>query len=204
LAWIFAAAALAVIVGNAAYDAGYKTGQRDLVDPPHQRPLTEDQRNRMLMRTTLPPWRRWLGVAAIVVPNLFFLPYVFVMTRYGGSGWLVLLYIVLYLVLFGVGVWAMERLWRPYSEAQREARARQREASKLRDERLLLGAAVPERASSRAGRGEGQGEGRDFQVPLPPRHRGPARAEGEMNDTAARLWHPWLRINRPTRNAARA
>jgi hypothetical protein len=98
LAWIFAAAALAVIVGNAAYDAGYKTGQRDLVDPPHQRPLTGDQRNRMLMRTTLPPWRRWLGVAAIVVPNLFFLPYVFVMTRYGGSGWLVLLYIVLYLV----------------------------------------------------------------------------------------------------------
>jgi hypothetical protein len=26
--------------------------------------------------------------------------------------------------------------------------------------------------------------------------RGLARAEGEMNDTDARLWHPWLRINR--------
>ena len=23
-----------------------------------------------------------------------------------------------------------------------------------------------------------------------------ARAEGEVNDTDARLWHPWLRINR--------
>jgi hypothetical protein len=25
---------------------------------------------------------------------------------------------------------------------------------------------------------------------------GPARAEGEVSDTDARLWHPWLRINR--------
>jgi hypothetical protein len=130
---IFLAAALAVLVGAIAYHEGFKAGQRDLIDPPHLCPLTEDQRNRMLMRTTLPAWRRWLGVAAIVLPNLFFLPYVFVMTRYGGSGWLVLLYIILYLVLFGVGVWAMEPLWRPYSEAQREARrARQRE-SKLRE-----------------------------------------------------------------------
>jgi len=34
------------------------------------------------------------------------------------------------------------------------------------------------------------------------RHRGPARAEDEMNgerDTDARLWHPWLRINRVLR-----
>jgi len=29
--------------------------------------------------------------------------------------------------------------------------------------------------------------------------RPPARAEGEMNDTDARLWHPWLRINRVLR-----
>src|SRR5437660_1555882 len=27
----------------------------------------------------------------------------------------------------------------------------------------------------------------------------PTRAEGEMNDTDARLWHPWLRINRVLR-----
>ncbi len=26
-----------------------------------------------------------------------------------------------------------------------------------------------------------------------------ARAEGEVNDTDARLWHPWLRINRVLR-----
>ena len=30
-------------------------------------------------------------------------------------------------------------------------------------------------------------------------HRGPERAEGEMNGTDARLWHPWLRINRALR-----
>ena len=34
---------------------------------------------------------------------------------------------------------------------------------------------------------------------VPPRHPGPARAEGEVNDTDARLWHPWLRINRVLR-----
>jgi hypothetical protein len=27
----------------------------------------------------------------------------------------------------------------------------------------------------------------------------PARAEGEVNNTDARLWHPWLRINRVLR-----
>jgi hypothetical protein len=31
------------------------------------------------------------------------------------------------------------------------------------------------------------------------RHRGPARAEDEVNDTDARLLHPWLRINRVLR-----
>ena len=31
------------------------------------------------------------------------------------------------------------------------------------------------------------------------RHPGSARAEGEVNDTDARLWHPWLRINRVLR-----
>ena len=30
-------------------------------------------------------------------------------------------------------------------------------------------------------------------------NRAAARAEGEMNDTDARLWHPWLRINRVLR-----
>ena len=31
-----------------------------------------------------------------------------------------------------------------------------------------------------------------------PRHHR-ARAEGQVNDTDARLWHPWLRINRVLR-----
>jgi hypothetical protein len=31
------------------------------------------------------------------------------------------------------------------------------------------------------------------------------RAEGKVNDTDARLWHPWLRVNRvPTRDVAHA
>ncbi len=122
LALILAAAALAVIVGNTAYDAGYKTGQRDLIDPPHLRPLTEVERNRLLMRATLPRWRRWLGWAAIVVPQLLFLVSVFTVIHYGGSGWLLLPAIVLFFVSLGVGVWAMEWLWKPFTKAQREAR----------------------------------------------------------------------------------
>jgi hypothetical protein len=35
-------------------------------DLPHLRPRTEEQRNTMLMRATLSPWRRWVGRAAIV------------------------------------------------------------------------------------------------------------------------------------------
>ena len=31
------------------------------------------------------------------------------------------------------------------------------------------------------------------------KRRGPARAEDQVNDTDARLWHPWLRINRVLR-----
>ncbi len=35
--------------------------------------------------------------------------------------------------------------------------------------------------------------------PMPPRHRGPTGDEWEVNDTDARLWHSWLRINRVLR-----
>jgi hypothetical protein len=43
------------------------------------------------------------------------------------------------------------------------------------------------------------GGSREGGLALPPRHRGPARAEDEVNDIDARLWHPWLRINRVLR-----
>jgi hypothetical protein len=33
--------------------------------------------------------------------------------------------------------------------------------------------------------------------PLPPRHRGPARTEGEVNDTDARRWRPCLPLTAP-------
>ena len=51
---LFLVAALAVVVCRAAYDIGYKDGQRDLVD---LRPLTDDQRNELLMQATLSPKR---------------------------------------------------------------------------------------------------------------------------------------------------
>ena len=123
LALILAAAALAVIVGNTAYDAGYKTGQRDLTDPPHLRSLTKVERTQMLMRATLPVWRRWLGWAVVAVPNtLFWLFMAWAMVNYRPSGWLVFLATLLSLVVLGLGFWLMERLWRPFREAQREAR----------------------------------------------------------------------------------
>jgi len=55
-------------------------------------------------------------------------------------------------------------------------------------------------SSARAGRLSGCVDGLDQHIPhiplpVPPRHRGPARAEGEVNDTDARLWHPWLRAS---------
>src|SRR5688572_9555239 len=42
-----------------------RTGQDDLLNPPNARPMTEDERNRMLMRLTLPRWRRVLGWTSI-------------------------------------------------------------------------------------------------------------------------------------------
>jgi len=120
---LFLVAALAVVVWRAAYDMGYKDGQRDLVDPPHLRPLTDDQRNTMLMRATLSPWRRWLGWAAIGIPGLMFWVFMYAAIHYGGgSGWAFFLAFVLSLVLLVVGVWLMEWFWRPFRAVQNEAR----------------------------------------------------------------------------------
>src|SRR3970282_1124288 len=58
-AGLFLAVALAVAVGRLAYERGYEKGQRDLLDP--SRPLTEDQRNTLLMRLTLSAGRRYFG-----------------------------------------------------------------------------------------------------------------------------------------------
>jgi hypothetical protein len=44
-----------------------------------------------------------------------------------GSGWFVLLAIVLSLVAIGIGARLMQWLWRPFGEAQKEARREQAE-----------------------------------------------------------------------------
>ena len=120
---IFLAAALAVLVGSITYREGYKTGQRDLIDPPHLRPLTQDQRTQILMRATMPPWRRWLGWAVFAVPQmLFWVFFIWWLAHYRPSGWLVALAIVAMIVVFGIGIWGMEWLWRPFRQAQRQLR----------------------------------------------------------------------------------
>src|SRR5262245_26375672 len=60
--------------------------EQELLAP--ARLLTEDERNRVLMRLTLPRWRRGLGWMAIFVPGLFFWVLLYAAVRYGkGSGW---------------------------------------------------------------------------------------------------------------------
>jgi hypothetical protein len=84
-------------------------------------PMTEDERNRMLMRLTLPRWRRVLGWVAIVVPGLLFWVLLFGAIRYGaGSGWAIFSAGLLSIVLLGLGFALSEWFWKPYREAQAE------------------------------------------------------------------------------------
>jgi hypothetical protein len=114
---------LLIGVGKTAYDAGYKAGKRDLIDPPHLRPLTEDQRTQSLMRATLPWWRRWLGFPVVIVSNIGLTIYLFwAMVHYRPSGWVVFFATILSLFLMGLSFWLMERLWKPFRDAQTELR----------------------------------------------------------------------------------
>ena len=127
-AWalVFFAAAFVVVILRGVYDLGYNEGRRDVLDPPHLRALTTDERNTMLMRTTLPPWRRWLGWASVVIPGVLFWVLIYVAIHYGGaSGWAFLLATVAALALQGGGFWLMEWSWRPFREAQRAMERRQ-------------------------------------------------------------------------------
>ena len=72
---LFFAAASIVAVGGMIYRERFKIGQRDPIDPPHIRPLTEVLRmqvlrTQVLMGATLPAWRWWLGYAVFIVPNI--------------------------------------------------------------------------------------------------------------------------------------
>jgi hypothetical protein len=64
---------------------GYQQGQVDVVNPPQP---TEAERDRLLMKKTLPGWRRVGGWAAIMVPCILFWVLILGAVRYGGgSGW---------------------------------------------------------------------------------------------------------------------
>jgi hypothetical protein len=71
------------VVARAVYKVGYQKGRDDALNPPHLRPLTEDQRTEMLMRVTLSRSRRFLGWAAIGIPILLFPVFLFAVMQYG-------------------------------------------------------------------------------------------------------------------------
>lgn len=120
----FLATALAVFVGRVAYRAGHRNRRRDLIEP-----LAGNPRAQALMRATLPRWRRWLGVAAIVVAGASFHFFIFEAIRYrDGSGWALLLAVLVSLGTLGAGVWLMEWLWGPLHASR--ARARRARADK--------------------------------------------------------------------------
>lgn len=82
-------------------------------------PMTEDERNRILMRLTLPRWRRVLGWVAIVVPGLLFWVLLFGAVRYGGgSGWAIFSACLLFLVLLRLGSTLSDWFWKPYRDVQ--------------------------------------------------------------------------------------
>jgi hypothetical protein len=71
--------------------------------------------------------------------------------NYRGSGWFVLLAIVLSLVAIGIGARLMQWLWRPFCEAQKEARREQAEPSEGPHElRPQRGRRAPRRGPSDA------------------------------------------------------
>jgi len=115
------------VVVRAAYKSGYENGRKDVLDPSHLRPLTEEQKTSLLMKRTLPRWRRIMGWIAIAVPGLLFWVLLYGAIHYGGgSGWAFLLAVLLSFVLLGAGVWSMEWFWRPFRQAQEEARQAKR------------------------------------------------------------------------------
>jgi hypothetical protein len=82
-------------------------------------PMTEDERNRILMRLTLPRWRRVLGWVAIVVPGLLFWVLLFGAVRYGGgSGWAIFSACLLFIVLLRLGSALSDWFWKPYRDVQ--------------------------------------------------------------------------------------
>jgi hypothetical protein len=119
---LFAVGVLAV-VAKVFYDTGYKRGQEDLLNPPSLRSLTEDEQNRLLMRATLPRWRRWMGWVAILIPGLLWWVLLIVVMRQRDSRWWHFAMLFLsFMVTMVLGIRLMDWFWRPYRQAQEAVR----------------------------------------------------------------------------------
>jgi hypothetical protein len=92
------------------------------LDPLRLRPLTENQRNEQLMRVTLSPMRRHLGWAAMVGGLLIGQSIPFVVGYFVGGVWTFVALVPAMLVMV-LGVALSDRIWKPYRDAQRSARA---------------------------------------------------------------------------------
>ncbi len=127
--WLVGLGFLAVIL-RVTYKMGFEAGRKDVLDPPNLRPLTEDEKTRLLMKRTLPRWRRIAGRVAMIMPGFLFVVFLHIALRYGnGSAWVFALGLTVYLGVQMAGIWSMERLWRPFREAQEEARRAKRDGN---------------------------------------------------------------------------
>ncbi len=116
--------AVAIVVAKFAYKEGYKRGRADFLS---QRPPTEAERNRMLMKSALPLWRRVGGYASIVATGPIFLALISLAIRHGnGSAWAFLAALLTSFAFFGIGFWLCEWFWRPYRKAQEQERGAKR------------------------------------------------------------------------------
>ena len=122
---LFLVAALVVGVWRAAYDVGYKDGQRDLIDPPHLRPLTDDHRNELLMQATLVPTRRYLGWVVMIGALFIGQSIPFAVWYFVGGVWAFVAFVPMVLVM-GLGIALSDRIWKPYRDGQRVAMALRR------------------------------------------------------------------------------
>jgi len=118
-AGLFLAVALAVAVGRLAYERGYEKGQRDLLDP--SRPLTEDQRNTLLMRLTLSAGRRYFGWIVMIGSLIIGQSLPFLAAYFFGGSW-TFVALVPGLLVIALGMMLSDRIWKPYRDAQRRAK----------------------------------------------------------------------------------
>lgn len=119
---ILFAAAAAVAVGARLYRKRYSAVHREPIELPRPAqpasPVNQEQHNVMSMRTMPRPWRRWAGYSAIVLSPLW--PWS--LLPFDKSGWLLLLTAILSFASMCASAWLSDWLWKPYRQAQQEAR----------------------------------------------------------------------------------